>query len=105
MHAKTQRLSTASPRRLKFQRSSQFRASNPSAMKMPINGTYVYRSAIAWPPTCTNPITGTRVPRNHNQPISKWGLLLRVRQANQEMEISKANAEVTVSQGQPWGKG
>ena len=40
-------------------------------MKTPIRGIYVYLSAIDWWPTCTSPITGTRVPRYQNHPTGR----------------------------------
>ena len=41
------------------------------ATQTPICGKYVYRSAMAWLPTCTNPITGTSVPRYHSHPKTR----------------------------------
>ena len=40
-------------------------------MNRPVRGTYVYRSAIVWTPTCTIPLTGTSVPTNQNQPTAR----------------------------------
>ncbi len=42
-----------------------------ASIARPIEGRYVYRSAIDWRPTWTNPQTGTSVPRNHSQPDAK----------------------------------
>ena len=44
-----------------------------SAIVNPTSGTYMYRSAMAWPPTCTRPITGTSVPIHHSQPTRIHG--------------------------------
>ncbi len=47
-----------------------------------------------WEPTCTNPITGTSVPKNQSQPINSHGLVLRFRQARTEMPV-KIKADST----------
>src|ERR1041385_5326214 len=49
------------------------RSETPQAIMIdnPIIGTYIYRSAIDCNPTCTMPITGTRVPRYHNHPTTR----------------------------------
>ena len=44
-----------------------------AATASPIDGRYVYRSAIDWSPACTSPDTGTSIPRNHNHPTSRYG--------------------------------
>ncbi len=64
-----------------------------------MEGIYMYRSAMAWLPTCTSPITGTSVPRNHSQPIRKYGRLVRQRQPTTEITTSTPTAMATSRPG------
>ena len=57
-------------------RASAASAPHATTMNSPTSGTYVYRSAIDWVPTCTSPITGSSVPINQYHPVTTNGSFL-----------------------------
>src|SRR2546426_5230292 len=76
-----------------------------TAMKMPIDGMYVYRSAIDCSPTCTSPITGTSVPRYQSQPMSRYGAGRTSKTAHDEIATSAAAHARTCHGAHPAGGG
>src|SRR6266702_7544978 len=76
-----------------------------SIMKSPINGMYVYRSAIDCTPTCTSPIAGTSIPKNHNQPITSHDCLRPRKTTAVEMPANSIAAATTLLAGQCPGCG
>ena len=58
-----------------------------------MEGMYVYRSAWDWRPTCAMPMTGRRVPRNHDQPQPRYGRVFRVRYARNPIAEDRDGGE------------
>ena len=80
------------PEGFEYQPLNKSEAPQVMMINMPISGTYVYRSAMAWLPTCTIPITGTRVPTNQNQPVKTYGNRFKYFMENKDMPPSNKTA-------------
>ena len=52
---------------------------------------------MPWMPTWTSPITGTSVPKNHNQPIARYGRRQRGMNTATEIRISTHAAVAAVA--------
>src|ERR1700761_8917402 len=85
-------------------RSKNSAAPHESAIAMPMEGMYVYRSARACRPTCTKPITGSNVIKNHSQPTSRYGRR-RSRHAKTVIQARAAKAASGCQEGIDAGRG
>ena len=83
-------------------RSASSAAPQASMIEIPTAGRYVYRSACDAAPTCTNPITGTSVPRYQNHPTANHGRRRSQRSATTVMASRTKAAAPTCHAGSSW---